>query len=344
MESNRQIEDRAAAWLVQRDRGGWTQSDQDELTAWLRADSLHRVAYLRLEAGWERSARLKALAAGRDRGDASPASVQNISPYFDRRLNAGAAANTVRIFRSGVTRAVIPILAAVAATVLAATVLLSSSPQGERFATPVGSVSAIPLRDGSQITLNTASKVRVRLTDAERRIVLDAGEAFFDVAQDPTRPFVVDAGNKRVVAVGTKFSVRRDGANLEVVVTSGRVRVESQDGDSYGNGADLLLPGAVAHIAHDSMVVVKKTPREAENALSWRNGFLTFDETPLADVVAEFNRYTTHKVVIRDPKLAAIHINGKFRSTNADDFILLLRNGFGIHAHEDGDVVTLAEN
>ncbi|MEJ1961315.1 MAG: FecR domain-containing protein [Gammaproteobacteria bacterium] len=73
------------------------------------------------------------------------------------------------------------------------------------------------MRDGSAITLNTDSQLRVALTEAERRVDLKQGEAFFEVAKDSTRPFVVEAGRKRVVAVGTKFSVRRDGDFVEVV-------------------------------------------------------------------------------------------------------------------------------
>jgi hypothetical protein len=117
----------------------------------------------------------------------------------------------------------------------AATVLLSVvavgyivfSQPGERYSTPVGGMASLPLQDGSHVTLNTASRVRVELTAGERRIDLDQGEAFFEVAKDKNRPFVVRAGDKRVIAVGTKFSVLREDSDVRVVVTEGTVRVET---------------------------------------------------------------------------------------------------------------------
>src|SRR5262249_39417186 len=97
------------------------------------------------------------------------------------------------------------------------------------YRTPVGGIESVPTADGSTITLNTDSQIRVALSASERRIELKHGEAYFEVAHDPNRPFVVHAGNKRVIAVGTKFSVRRDYDDVQVVVTEGKVRLEGDD-------------------------------------------------------------------------------------------------------------------
>jgi len=96
------------------------------------------------------------------------------------------------------------------------------APGGTRYSTPVGEIASVPMRDGSKVTLNTDSQIRVTLTDSERRVDLKYGEAFFEVSKDPKRPFVVNAGGKRVIAVGTQFSVRRDANDIQVVVTEGR--------------------------------------------------------------------------------------------------------------------------
>lgn len=336
MESNKQIEERALGWLARRDSGNWGDAEQGALSEWLGASTAHRVAFLRLEAGWERSARLKALNAGTEPGTVPPPGHWRGSPFFERGLAAKSAHSLVKVFR--------PRFAAMAASLVlavGAALLLKPFLFGEDYSTPVGGVASIPLSDGSRITLNTASKIRVALTSEERHIELEKGEAFFEVAKDAARPFVVEAGEQRVIAVGTQFSVRRDGHEVKVVVTDGKVRVERRDGDT---DTKLLAAGAVAHTANEAILVLHGSQHEAEEALSWRRGYLNFDETSLADAVAEFNRYTSRKIRIEDPKLAALKISGKFRSTNSDDFIHLLRSGFRIQARETGETIALTAN
>lgn len=327
MESSKQIEVSASAWLAKRD-AGLSEQDERELAAWLDADTANRVAYLRLEAGWERVARLKALAAGTKPGIPPEPGRWGPSPFFRQR-----SAPAVRSF-SSVTR---PRVIAFAASILLAVavgvgIYQSSSTSDGGYTTVIGGVSSIPLSDGSTMTLNTASKVRVALTKTQRYVALDAGEAFFEVAKDTSRPFVVDIGGKRVVAVGTQFSVRRYGTNLQVVVTEGKVRIEQKDGGAL---SELLTAGEVAHTANAAVLVQKRTVQEAEDALSWRRGYLIFDETLLVDAVAEFNRYTSRTIQVEGPKLASLRISGKFRATNADDFIHVLRNGFGVQVREN---------
>ena len=336
MASSKQIEERALGWLARLDSGNWGEVDQGALSEWLSASTANRVAFLRLEAGWERSARLKALSTGTEAGAVPPAGHWRGSPFFERGLAASSARSLAKAFR--------PRLAAIAASLVLAVgagVLLKPFLSGDDYSTPVGGVASIPLSDGSRITLNTASKVHVALTKEERRIELEKGEAFFEVAKDAARPFVVEAGDQRVIAVGTQFSVRRNGTDVQVVVTDGKVRVERKDGDA---DTKLLAAGAVAHTANEAILIRNGSQHEAEEALSWRRGYLNFDETSLADAVAEFNRYTSRKIRIEDPKLAALKINGKFRSTNSDEFIHLLRSGFRIQARETGETIALTAN
>src|SRR5262249_47175706 len=155
---------------------------------------------------------------------------------------------------------------------------------GGRYSTPVGGIDNVALADGSRMTLNTDTRIRVALTETERRIELDKGEGFFEVAKDPSRPFVVYAGNKRVVAVGTKFSVRRENDDVEVIVTEGRVRLgqqsflpstarEGSSAASAGTGNDarnsrnadtLLNAGTVARTSKDQILVRPDAAAEAE--------------------------------------------------------------------------------
>jgi transmembrane sensor len=205
------------------------------------------------------------------------------------------------------------------------------------YSTKVGDLNALSLADGSQITLNTNSHIRVALEPKQRRIELDKGEAFFEVAHDPNRPFVVESGNKRVIAVGTKFSVRRDHDDIRVAVTEGRVRVE----DIKGSSDVFLGAGSIAQTANTEILVKEHATPEVEQLLSWRSGYLVFRDTTLADAVAEFNRYNTRQIIIEDPTVSAIRVGGNFRSNNTDAFLWLLQQGFPIAVEDTGDKVVL---
>jgi len=189
-------------------------------------------------------------------------------------------------------RAWLPLAAAACLAVLAA-----ASTVGyfqffkDAYSAPVGGLVSVPMKDGSRITLNTDSKVRVAVTDKERMVQLERGEAFFEVAKDPGRPFVVAAGTQRIVAVGTEFSVRCDGADIRVIVTEGKVRLK---------GGAILGAGGVARSGGTGMQVQSKPLSEIQESLSWRQGFVSFHNAVLAEAVAEFNRYSEKKIEVRD--------------------------------------------
>jgi transmembrane sensor len=208
------------------------------------------------------------------------------------------------------------------------------------YRTAVGAVAAIPMSDGSKVTLNTDSQIRIAVTERERRINLGRGEAFFEVAKDPSRPFVVVAGNCKVIAVGTKFSVWREASEVRVVVSEGRVRVEQNDGGPRQETTDEVTAGSIAHARDAGVSVERKHLKEVEEDLSWRQGFLFFHDAPLAEAIAQFNRYNRVPIVIASPTIADIRIGGNFRSTNVTGFIQLLEDGFSIHVEQrDGQIV-----
>jgi len=215
-------------------------------------------------------------------------------------------------------------------------------PPPNRFSTVIGGLEAVPLADGSRVTLNTDSELQVSLEPTERVVNLNHGEAYFEVAKDNRRPFIVNAGNKRVIAVGTQFSVRREGENVQVIVTEGTVRMEDRRArspssartstrssspgsadsvafEASGSAAVVLLPaGSVARAQAGAVLVRNERPAEIEQHLSWRSGVLTFRDTPLAEAIAEFNRYNERKIVIEDPSIATLQLGGIFRATNID--------------------------
>jgi transmembrane sensor len=214
---------------------------------------------------------------------------------------------------------------------------------GDRYDTQIGVIDTVPLADGSHITLNTDSRIRVDLASQERRIELDRGEAFFQVAKDPARPFVVKVGNKRVIAVGTQFSVRRDDAgDIRVAVSEGRVHVETDS--PAGSAVPVLVAGDVAQTAKTEVFVRPHASAEVEEALSWRSGYIVLHDMTLADAVAEFNRYNKRKIFIEDPTLAVVRIGGTFRATNPEVFLWFLSTEFGVSAEQTEERVVLKQH
>jgi transmembrane sensor len=343
------IEEAASDWLIRRESEQWTATDQARFEQWLDASTLNRVAFLRLELAWEEAARLKALGAGVPGDHPPPPGCWNVTPFFDSNRTASRGPGTVTGEAGQRTRR----LALAASVLLAVVAGLGTYPfwssETERYRTPIGGLSSVPMSDGSKVTLNTASEIRVAVNENERRIDLRQGEAFFEVAKDPNRPFVVEAGKKRIVAVGTKFSVRRDGESVEVVVTEGKVRVEdasrplrSPAPPPAADNPVFLTPGAIAYADEAGVLVHRKSLVEAETHLSWRSGVLMFREQNLADAVAEFNRYNVRKIVIADPAVAALKVEGNFRATNVDAFVRLLESGFPVRAATEADRIVLS--
>ncbi|MBS0420066.1 MAG: FecR domain-containing protein [Proteobacteria bacterium] len=343
MDSPRNIDQIAGDWLARRDSGDWSGADQMRLEEWLEESVLHRVTYLRLEHVWERSQRLRALGTGKPDGGPPPPGAWVFSPFFDPHP-AQAAVRNPDHFKPAVSRRPSRILWAggsAAACVLLAVLLAVSWNLGSRgasYRTPVGGIALIPLADGSKVTLNTDSRIHVSVTDHERRVELEQGEAYFEVAQDTRRPFVVRAGDKRVIAVGTRFSVRRNGDDVDVIVTEGRVRLEGAPVAQLQKSApELLSAGMVARAGDSGVLLENGTPTEAEESLSWREGVLVFREMTLAQAVAEFNRYNTRKIVIADPHAADFRVAGSFRADNVDAFLRLIERGYPLRVerHED---------
>jgi transmembrane sensor len=318
-DSAKQIEQIAGDWLARRDSGVWAPADQSAFEAWQQESMLHRVAYLRLESAWEDALRLKALGAG-IRSDRPPSPGQwNLSPFFVKPAES-----------SSQKRRWVGTLVAGLAIALVAGALWDFQSGGRSYETAVGGMASVPMPDGSKITLNTNSEIKMALTDSERRVVLTHGEAFFEVAQDSGRPFVVDAGIKRVVALGTKFSVRRESNEVHVVVTEGRVRV----------GREILAAGAIARADRANVLVQHKELPEAEEQLSWRSGVLVFRNMTLTDAAAQFNRYNERKILIDDARIGALQIAGNFRTTNVDAFVRLLEQGYPVRtAIRENDIV-----
>lgn len=344
--SSEEIEAVAAAWFAKREGGDWNAADEAQMQVWLDSSTAHRVAYIRIVTAWERSGRLSALGAGVPSGTIPPPGAWNFPPDSNARATGeakehfGSAAG--QNLGSRWTRPLRAVAAVLVLGAVAGTVWYISMDRARSYRTPIGALATIPLSDGSKVMLNTDSQIDVALDKAERRIKLDRGEAFFDVSKDAARPFIVEVADKRVVAVGTEFSVRRDSDEIRVLVTEGRVRIKRL-GDGPETPETQLPAGSEARTAQTALLIDQPTPAKVEQLLSWRTGYIVFRDTPLADAVAEFNRYSARKTVIQDPAIAGIRIGGQFRSDDVSAFLSLLQSGFPINVQQHGDRIVLTK-
>ncbi|MDQ0070342.1 transmembrane sensor [Variovorax boronicumulans] len=332
MSEAQRIETLAADWLARRDSGAWTDTDQQQLDAWITASIAHRVAWLRLSSAWERGDRLGAL-----RTPAIPIPAPTPAPAPQPQ----AARPAPRLSRFSLQRIAAGVLVAVAGTAWFGWQYMQEE-QGQQYATAVGARQSVALSDGSKLTLNTATQVRTAVNDSGRKVWLDAGEAYFDIAHDKKRPFVVIAGDRRITVLGTRFLVRRQGEQVNVTVEEGRVQIASAQPDAKSAEPTVLTRNQAAVTHADNVLVMSKAPKQVDDELSWREGKLVFDQTTLADAAAQFNRYNTRQLVIADPVVAQVRIGGSFDANNMSGFVALLKQGFGLAAHERGNEIRIS--
>lgn len=217
----------------------------------------------------------------------------------------------------------------------------SSQVQGVVYRTAIGEMSQVTLADGSKLQLNTDSEVRVSFSKTKRQLELVSGEVFFDVAKDPTKPFVVNVGDDQVTAVGTAFNIDTQlGKDTEVLVTEGKVKVNHNAGGMDSAYQDLFLtPGQSVTIVGNAAEV--KHDLDSEALLSWRQGVLVFQGESLAEAIKEIDRYTPLTFTIMDETVANVSVGGFFKTGDTEQLLLVLEQNFGVHSTRIGDEVLL---
>jgi len=291
-QKNQEIDNLAAHWATRRDLGTLSPEEEAEFQNWLAADNRHLGAYGRAEAVLFRLERLNGTSL-----DAPPSQNSHPSSWNRRRLIwAGGAA------------------ASVAAAIGAALHLPENV--GERsFSTAIGQIREVVLEDGSVVVLNTDSKIMVRFTSEVRDIALLRGEAQFDVAKNKKRPFIVSAGDTRVRAVGTSFTVSMlPRKPVQVLVKEGIVELQRAD------AATAIPVRASANIqaiaAVGSPFVTLEVPEEKLiRDLAWQQGRIAFDNQSLEDAAEEFARYSEVRIVV-DPAVSDRTVTGLFASND----------------------------
>lgn len=283
--------DQAARWVAMMDGAGWTAQDEAGLQAWLAADPRRHGLLLQAQAAW-------------------------LLPDAVTPQAAADVPQPVGGRRGWARRGVLGGL--VAASAVAAVATRFAMTQGADYVTRLGEIRRVPLDDGTVMTINSDTALKVNLTPHAREIELAQGEAWFEVAKDAQRPFVVASGPVRAQAIGTAFSVRKREEGVEVLVTEGVVETwTAQDASqklrvAAGERAMINARALVHYQASETAPV--------DRALAWRNGMIDLNGTTLRDAADEFNRYNQRQIVIADPDVAGEQFDGLFRIGDPEGF------------------------
>lgn len=315
-DSRTSIEDRAAAWVAREDAAPLAAHEQAARDAWLQADVRHFGAYARARAVFERTRRARAL-----QGTAAPPVRR--PARWQRWLGGLALAAALGLVALG----------------------LHALWAVDVYATHRGEVLRVSLADGSVVTLDSDSQVRVRYRRHRRDIELVRGEALFDVAKNRARPFVVTAGGTTTTAVGTSFSISLEphgqSTGVEVLVREGIVDVA----DLSGTAAPARLAAQHRALAEPGRGIrIESVPlQDLRQALAWREGMLAFSGDTLSVAAARFLRYSDVRIVIDDPRVGGRRIVGLYAANDPVGFARSVALSLGLVMEQQGRTVRLRE-
>lgn len=323
---------------------------RSELDAWLQADPLHEQAYARIMNVLTATDELRGTPRAAALGEAALAYQPSTWPDW----LSGALAASLAITVAG---AALFMALASAGHIMAPWeshehILADSSgtitPDDGIYQTAVGERSVVALDDGSVITLNTDSEMEVIFASDTRVVRMRRGQAHFEVAPDPARPFRVIADDQVITALGTAFDVRMASDAVTVLLLEGRVSVDQAATLDYAARLREHIP--LVELVPGERLVARRTRggsdvsrpatievADIERATSWRTGRLIFDDEPLSGAVAEFNRYTTTPIVIADQAAADYRISGVFRIGQTTSFLAAVEAITPVRATRDAD-------
>jgi transmembrane sensor len=310
-----EIRAEAAAWVARLHGSGRTSSVETALKTWLAANPLHARAFELATEAWELG------------GAVPAAALPRIGLVRGHRPRVGWLR---------------PLLAGAAVILIGSGAVLYSF-RDPTISSATGEQRSVTLEDGTRVMLNTDTRLRIHYTKQQRDVRLETGEAFFDVAQNPQRPFVVSAGRESVVALGTAFVVRRDNDEVEVTLVEGKVSVSTAS--AVGSAApapilsNVLIPGERLRVAGSTPALDRPS---IEAATAWRRGEVVLDHTRLADAIDEMNRYSPIKIVLSRPESADIRVSGIFRVGDSARFARAIASTYQLDIVERPKSILLA--
>ncbi len=351
------ITDQAATWFVTHREGTLTTLQQQEFMRWLRTSPMHVTEYLAI-AGVDR-----------DIGDAAQQDTTSLQQLLGEvrltnqvvPIDRAAHEHRTRPRSRQHARAPRPAaralvrFASVAVWMLVTTAVIlglrwfTSRPQVENYATSHGEQRSLQLPDNTFVRLNSDSAIAVSFSRDQRLVEVTRGQAYFEVAKDPMRPFGVRVGGLLIRDIGTAFDVYRQDSSTTVTVTEGQVQVwpvppasrspgwphESQRPAARGHPLVDLVAGHQARFAA-SGVVESHGPVDVEQATAWLQGNIVFEDESIAAVAAQFNRYNNAQISVNDPQIGALPISGTFAAHDVSTFVAFLDTMRGVHTRTQG--------
>ncbi len=319
--------DEAAALLAVRRAEGLNVQEEALLAEWLAADPLHADALGRAERGWavfDAAEDDEILAAMRAHALASPA----------RRTWLGWP-------QLAAAAAAIVLLVATSLLMLPSMFSNGGAPAVQqlvwtRYEAPAAQVRVVTLSDSSVMTLGAGSVAETRLATDARAIRLVRGKALFEVSHDPARPFGVTAGDRRVVALGTRFEVDLGADALKVTLLRGKVAVEPLGGSGR---TEMLAPGQ-QFTERSGAVAVNEVP--IVEVPAWSRDLIDLEDVRLGDALAQINRGSAVRVIVEDPQVANLRVSGQFRAGDAARFAATVAELHGLRVTRHGDQITLS--
>jgi transmembrane sensor len=328
------IDDQASIWLVRLDNGNLSEQSRKELKVWLSVDKRHQVALKAMADVWDG---MDEVLLNLDNKNLSEKTL--LWPVLEPMLKPLALAASVSFLAVFLWFA------------------MPNDVQKNSYATLIGQQMDATFDDGSIIHLNTNTRIETEFSDKKRIIKLIKGEALFEVAHDPERPFIVYAGDRLVQAIGTKFVVHLKSENIQVTVTDGKVKMSKVALDTKLDDIKALNNTTMqkddVYIAKGEKVIVgsnkrpKLTHMKPENIkrkLAWLDKKLIFENEELFDVIEEINRYDDVKIVLKEPSLHNIRISGRFDLGDSEALIEALELSFNMKSLRlDSNKILLAK-
>jgi transmembrane sensor len=341
-ERRRRIAAEAAEWWVVMHRGA-SHTEQERYVDWLRESALHVAEMLHVasvDGALARFTRWDDISSvPREVGSAE---ILDLSSRLGTTLPGESAHGRSRSARQWVVA-----LGAIAATGLLLVLgwQFWYAPSVQVIQTERGERRQVVLEDGSMVQADPQSRLLVEYRKTTRYIELERGRAFFHVAPKPGRPFVVQAGQTRVRALGTAFAVDRSTEALVVTVAEGKVAVSPTD-RTVGIGATAAAPSGPTLVANQQLRVEASggaqsvTSVDSAQALAWTEGRLVFENERIADAAREFNRYNRIQINIADASLGMLRVSGVFDAADPESFVAFMQSVAHVRTvrHADAEI------
>jgi transmembrane sensor len=322
-DTSRDIDQAASDWAARLDRGPLPPEANQALQAWLSGDPRRKGALLRAQALSMKSEAAQALGSGFD-----PAAFEPPRPRF-----AGVSRRQALTWSGA---------GAAAASLAALGVAMPAA--GSVISTERGEIRLTPLKDGSTVLLNTESRIRIKYSQGERRVTLLKGEAYFSVARDEARPFIVEVNDRRLRTAQAGFRVRKlDGDPIDVLVNQGQVDIAPSN---HPASAPALALGPNTRVVLSDRVERPQpiAPEAVTRALAWRDGKLAFEGETLKQAADAFARYSDTRIQIRDPDLAREPVTGLFTANDPVGFSRAIARVFDAKLEQEGGDVVMTRN